>query len=439
MKSYVQKGGQSRVGLGPTTAGPPPGAPHRRCAGRPEGCTGALRLGCRLAARCLNRGAVAALRAGRRPGAVVRRAPAPGEPAPAAGRGRGPGTGPLDPARHHRGRDPLRRRRGDGRRPAGHRRATRSPAAGSTRCSRPTTTPASRSPARRARRWRWSSCSRPSSSTTRRCRARCSASRARPTSSACSCAATCPPRCRASRSCRCSPGTTSTARSGRVFSYDVTGGRYEETDYQGQGSGSVHARNWIKAGWREGMSLDDTVDLAIRALFAAADEDAATGGPDLVRGIFPTRRRDRRPRLPRWSRTTTIARRADALLGGREERSGAMNMPFYVSPEQVMKDRADYARKGIARGRSLVACESAADGIIWSPTTAPARCPRSARSTTAIAFAGGRQVQRVPDAARRRRPPRRPQGLLVLPRGRERPRSWRTRTRRPSARSSPTR
>ena len=74
---------------------------------------------------------------------------------------------------------------------------------------------------------------------------------------------------------------------GRVFSYDVTGGRYEEHDYQGQGSGSVHARNWIKAGWREDMSLDDTIELAIRALFAAADEDAATGGPDLVRGIFP--------------------------------------------------------------------------------------------------------------------------------------------------------
>lgn len=74
---------------------------------------------------------------------------------------------------------------------------------------------------------------------------------------------------------------------GRVFSYDVTGGRYEEHDYQGQGSGSVHARNWIKAGWQDSMSLDDTIELSIRALFAAADEDAATGGPDLVRGIFP--------------------------------------------------------------------------------------------------------------------------------------------------------
>src|SRR5262249_34182603 len=71
-------------------------------------------------------------------------------------------------------------------------------------------------------------------------------------------------------------------------SYDVTGGRYEELDFQSQGSGSVHARNWIKAGWREGMSDDDIVRLALTSLFAAADEDVATGGPDLVRRIFPT-------------------------------------------------------------------------------------------------------------------------------------------------------
>jgi proteasome beta subunit len=75
---------------------------------------------------------------------------------------------------------------------------------------------------------------------------------------------------------------------GRVFSYDVTGGRYEELDFQSNGSGSVHARNWIKAGWREGMSNDEVINLALTALFAAADEDVATGGPDLVRRIFPT-------------------------------------------------------------------------------------------------------------------------------------------------------
>lgn len=75
---------------------------------------------------------------------------------------------------------------------------------------------------------------------------------------------------------------------GRVFSYDVTGGRYEEQDYQANGSGGVHARNWIKASWREGMTEDETVELALMSLFAAADEDVATGGPDLVRRIFPT-------------------------------------------------------------------------------------------------------------------------------------------------------
>jgi proteasome beta subunit len=75
---------------------------------------------------------------------------------------------------------------------------------------------------------------------------------------------------------------------GRVFSYDVTGGRYEEQDYQANGSGGVHARNWIKAGWREEMTENETVELALMSLFAAADEDVATGGPDLVRRIFPT-------------------------------------------------------------------------------------------------------------------------------------------------------
>src|SRR4051812_35817144 len=75
---------------------------------------------------------------------------------------------------------------------------------------------------------------------------------------------------------------------GRLFKYDVTGGKYEEADYASTGSGSVHARNWVKAGFRAGMSRDEVVDLALLALFQAADEDSATGGPDLVRRIFPT-------------------------------------------------------------------------------------------------------------------------------------------------------
>jgi len=77
-------------------------------------------------------------------------------------------------------------------------------------------------------------------------------------------------------------------RSGRLFQYDVTGGRYEETNFATTGSGSLHAGTVIKLGYREELNRQDTIDLAISALFNAADEDSATGGPDLVRGIYPT-------------------------------------------------------------------------------------------------------------------------------------------------------
>jgi proteasome beta subunit len=75
---------------------------------------------------------------------------------------------------------------------------------------------------------------------------------------------------------------------GRLFQYDVTGGRYEEGNFATTGSGSLHAGTVIKLGWRESLDRGATLDLAIKALFNAADEDSATGGPDLVRGIYPT-------------------------------------------------------------------------------------------------------------------------------------------------------
>jgi proteasome beta subunit len=74
---------------------------------------------------------------------------------------------------------------------------------------------------------------------------------------------------------------------GRLFQYDVTGGRYEETDHASTGSGSLHAGTVVKLGFREGLTQDQVVDLALHALWQAADADSATGGPDLVRGIFP--------------------------------------------------------------------------------------------------------------------------------------------------------
>jgi proteasome beta subunit len=74
---------------------------------------------------------------------------------------------------------------------------------------------------------------------------------------------------------------------GRIFTYDVTGGHYEETEHNATGSGGRDARTTIKLGYRAGMARDDAVELAIESLYEAADEDSATGGPDLIRGIYP--------------------------------------------------------------------------------------------------------------------------------------------------------
>jgi proteasome beta subunit len=76
-------------------------------------------------------------------------------------------------------------------------------------------------------------------------------------------------------------------REGRIFTYDVTGGHFEEADHAATGSGGRDARTTIKLGWRPDLRRDEAIELAVRALYEAADEDAATGGPDVVRGIFP--------------------------------------------------------------------------------------------------------------------------------------------------------
>ena len=75
---------------------------------------------------------------------------------------------------------------------------------------------------------------------------------------------------------------------GRIYTYDPTGGRYEETEYHADGSGGRDARTTIKLGFREAMSRKEGIELCVRALWQAADEDSATGGPDVVRGIYPT-------------------------------------------------------------------------------------------------------------------------------------------------------
>jgi proteasome beta subunit len=74
---------------------------------------------------------------------------------------------------------------------------------------------------------------------------------------------------------------------GRIFSYDVTGGRYEEHSFHSVGSGSVFARGALKKKYRDDATEADAVRMAVDALYDAADDDSATGGPDLARRIFP--------------------------------------------------------------------------------------------------------------------------------------------------------
>ncbi|HUA31524.1 MAG TPA: proteasome subunit beta [Streptosporangiaceae bacterium] len=77
------------------------------------------------------------------------------------------------------------------------------------------------------------------------------------------------------------------AGQGRIFSYDVAGGPYEEQRFHSIGSGSVFARGSLKKLYVDEMSVRDAVLACVQALYDAADDDSATGGPDLTRRIFP--------------------------------------------------------------------------------------------------------------------------------------------------------
>ncbi|MDJ0468977.1 proteasome subunit beta [Rhodococcoides fascians] len=78
-------------------------------------------------------------------------------------------------------------------------------------------------------------------------------------------------------------------RAGRIVSYDVVGGRYEErSGYHAVGSGSLFAKSALKKLYRPGMSEDEALRAAVESLYDAADDDSATGGPDVTRGIYPT-------------------------------------------------------------------------------------------------------------------------------------------------------
>lgn len=76
---------------------------------------------------------------------------------------------------------------------------------------------------------------------------------------------------------------------GRIVSFDAAGGwNIEEEGYQAVGSGSIFAKSSIKKLYSQVADADSALRVAVEALYDAADDDSATGGPDLVRGIYPT-------------------------------------------------------------------------------------------------------------------------------------------------------
>ncbi|MGW6458643.1 proteasome subunit beta [Streptomyces sp. NPDC055078] len=74
---------------------------------------------------------------------------------------------------------------------------------------------------------------------------------------------------------------------GRIFSYDVTGGRSEELGFASTGSGSIFARGAMKKLYRDDLTEEQALTLVVQALYDAADDDSATGGPDVARRIYP--------------------------------------------------------------------------------------------------------------------------------------------------------
>lgn len=112
------------------------------------------------------------------------------------------------------------------------------------------------------------------------------------------------------------------ATAGRIYSFDVTGGRYPERYFHAVGSGSLFARGALKKLWRPGLSRDEVVRVVVESLYDAADDDSATGGPDVTRGIYPVVMLARAEGTQRVDddELGTVVR---AILADRESRPGA--------------------------------------------------------------------------------------------------------------------
>ncbi len=115
-------------------------------------------------------------------------------------------------------------------------------------------------------------------------------------------------------------------REGRIYNYDVTGGRYEEMEFHATGSGGIYARGVLKQQWHSNMTRDEAVDLCLSSLFEAADEDSATGGPDAIRGIYPSVATITSEGYERVE-DNEVARRFETLLATRAARLGIVAPP----------------------------------------------------------------------------------------------------------------
>ncbi len=123
------------------------------------------------------------------------------------------------------------------------------------------------------------------------------------------------------------------AGKGRIFSYDVTGGRYEEHRFHSIGSGSVFARGSLKKLYTDGLSAEDAVTVCVQALYDAADDDSATGGPDMTRRIYPvvaTITADGFRRLPE----DEAGRYVQAVVDERMRSPAGPNAPLHPSGQQ---------------------------------------------------------------------------------------------------------
>lgn len=103
---------------------------------------------------------------------------------------------------------------------------------------------------------------------------------------------------------------------GKLFTFDVVGGRYEEEAYAATGSGGAEAKAFLKGNYEDGIEERRALELAVEALVAAAEEDAATGGPDLRRGIYPNVVTVNRNGITEVA-DATVADVAASVVGGR--------------------------------------------------------------------------------------------------------------------------